>query len=543
MNTGPNHQELHLLFVAKADETITPQEHDQLNELLKNSAEARRQWFMFQDAEAGLLAWSQREALRREEGIGMEGVGVSGHVATKSNWSGGLWYIGALAAGIVIGLATWSVWPETAQRGAADGRNMVSRDEATTLSVAVLSRGVNMEWDHTVGTPTVNAPLSPGLLRLQSGVAEIEFFQGAQLRIEGPAEIQIVSASEAFCRYGRFSAHVPPQARGFRIGTPKGDIVDLGTDFGLDLNEASPELHVFKGEVELHQPQVQMRKLTTGNATGLEKSASARELVANASAFAFSGDLDARVNQSQRMAFENWQKAAARWNDDADLLLRLDFQEGAGARSLHNTAVQGQHIEAASIVGCTWTEGRWPGKHALQFRSLSDRVRLFVPGEYQQITMTAWVQLQGLNVRQSSLCMSQGLGTGYVHWQVLHDGSLCLGVGNGTRRVGVNSEPVVWQDYISPVVFIPERFGQWAHLAVVYDTKGTEVRFYMNGELISRHPMKRPVALSPGIVELGNWTPSPEKTQQPIRNFSGCIDDFSIIARALNDDEIRKLVE
>ncbi len=536
MNTESNHQELHRLFIAKADELITPEEHDRLNAILKNSAEARSQWFMFQDAEAGILAWSQREALRREEGVGISGGVVGERVTSKSRWSGGGWYIGALAAGIVIGLAAWSAWVATLKPAVIDRINVVSRDEATTLSVAVLSRGVNMEWDQTVQTPTVSAPLSPGLFRLQSGVAEIEFFQGAQLRIEGPAEIKIVSASEAYCSYGRFSAHVPPQARGFRLGTPKGDIVDLGTDFGLDLNEASPELHVFKGEVELHQPQVQMRKLTTGNATGLDKSGSTRELLANASAFAFSGDLDARVNQSQRLAFENWGKSSARWNEDPDLRLRLDFQEGAGARSLRNLAVNGQNIEAASIVGCTWTQGRWPGKHALQFRSLSDRVRLFVPGEYKQITMATWVQLQGLNVRQSSLCMSQGLGAGYVHWQVLHDGSLCLGI-------GVTSGGLIWNDYISPIIFTPERFGQWIHLAVAYDLAAKQVRFYVDGKAISNHPIKQPVVLSPGIVELGNWTPSPDKIQQPIRNLAGCMDDFSFISRALSDEEVRKQAE
>lgn len=532
MNHEPSHHELHRLFVAKADETITPEEHERLSALLRDSAEARSQWFAFQDAEEGLRAWSQRRALQREEEAGI-GLVTSGRGERRSNWK----YAGALAAGLAIGLTTWLVWPPGRPESTGrDGLNTVSSDEATTSSVAVLARGVNMEWDRSAGLPALNAPLSPGLLRLKKGVAEIEFFQGARLCVEGPAEIELISASEAYCHSGRFSAHVPPQARGFRIGTPKGDIVDLGTDFGLDLNEASPELHVFKGEVELYQPQAQMRKLTTGNAADLKQSGPAQALVANASAFSFSGDLDARVNESQRMAFENWQQVSARWNDDKDLLLRLDFQDGAGARSLRNVAAHGENIESASMVGCTWTQGRWPGKHALQFRSLSDRVRLYLPGEHRQITMAAWVQLHGLNVRQSSLCMSQGLGAGYAHWQVLHDGSLCLGV-------GVTQGGMQWEDYISPVVFTPERFGQWVHLAVVYDTVGAGVRFYLNGELLSRHPMKRPVLLKPGIVELGNWTPSPENRQQPVRNFTGCMDDFSFVARALSDAEVGRLSE
>ncbi len=445
-------------------------------------------------------------------------------------------YASAVAAGVVIGALAWALWPQVTNHGSSDGVNLVSRDEATTSSVAVLSRGLNIEWDKAVAAPALNAPLSPGLLRLKSGVAEIEFFQGARLCVEGPAEIQLVSAGEAFCRYGRFSAHVPPQARGFRLGTPKGDVVDLGTDFGLDLSSDSPELHVFKGEVELHQPQAQMRKLSGGSASTFNPSPDMPPLTANASAFAFSHNLDERITASQREAFAKWQDTNKRWNDDADLCLRFDFQDAEGARSLRNVAAHGDDITAGSVVGCTWTEGRWPGKRALQFRSLSDRVRVSVPGEYKQVTLTAWVQLHSLNVRQSSLCMSQGLASGYMHWQILHDGSLCLGV-------GIQSNPIVWADYISPVVFTPERLGQWLHLAVVYDLMAREVSFYADGKRISSHPIKQPVVLTPKLVEIGNWTPSPEKRQQPVRNFIGCMDDFSFVARALRDEEIHTLAQ
>lgn len=528
-------QELHRLFAGKADGTITPEEHERLCALLKNSAAARSQWFAFQDAEAGLLAWAQREALRREEGVGIEIVG-SHRPASRPSRGGGLRYFGTLAAGIVIGLVAWGIWLRSTDRVAP---NLASQNEATTSSVAVLARGVNMEWDRTLAVPAVNAPLQPGLLRLQSGVVEIEFFQGARLCVEGPAEIQLISAGEAFCRYGRFSAHVPSQARGFRIGTPKGDIVDLGTDFGLDLNEASPELHVFKGEVELHQPQTGMRMLTTGTAAGLERPGSTRTLVANAAAFTFSHDLDERVTASGRQAFERWQEASTRWNDDADLRLRLDFQDEKGARSLRNVASYGENIAAGTIVGCNWTEGRWPGKRALQFRSVSDRVRLNLPGEYRQFTLAAWVQLHGLSTRQSqsSLCMSQGIAAGGIHWQVLHDGSLCLGI-------VASSQPSVTHDYISPVVFTRERFGQWTHLAAVFDLASREVRFYVNGERLSRHALKGSVVPKPALAELGNWIPSSDYPgSHAVRNFVGAMDDFSLCARALNDGEVRRLAE
>jgi len=287
--------------------------------------------------------------------------------------------------------------------------------------------------------------------------------------------------------------------------------------------------------VELHQPLAPMRKLTTGTAAGLEQPGSTRTLAANAAAFTFSHDLEARVTASGRHAFERWQESSARRNEAPDVRLHLDFQDDKGARSLRNAAEHGQEIAAGSIVGCVWTEGRWPGKRALQFRSVSDRVRLSIPEEYRQVTLAAWVQVHSLTPRQNSLFMCEDWNPGDMHWQILADGSLCLGIASGPQAAT--------DDYISPAIFTPERLGQWIHLAVVYDTAGGEVRHYVNGKRISRHPMLHRTVLRPGLAELGNWNPSAKWRQRPVRNFVGAMDDFSLCARALNDDEMRKLAE
>ena len=531
--------ELHRLFVAKTDGTISPEDHNQLCHLLKSSAEARKLWFTFQDTEAAILVWAQKETLRKEQAVITESLRTTAP-AHKQNW---FRYVAAMAAGIVIGAVAWAFWPETTAPAMALTPRQANpnRPEATTSSVAVLMRGANLVWDKAGLVPAMNAPLPPGTLHLKSGVAEIEFFQGARLCIEGPAEIRLISSGEAFCQSGKFSAHVPPHARGFRLGTPKGDIVDLGTDFGLDLTGNSSELHVFNGEVELYQPQAQMRKLLGGSAADLNEKTKA--IPANESAFAFRRDLDARISESRKQEFTRWQTISEHWSNDADTRLWLAFQDGNSSRSLRNSANKGQDIAAGSIVGCSWTEGRWPGKGALQFRSLSDRVRFKIPGTYKQLTLTASLQLHGLNVRQSSICMSEGVGAGYLHWQILHDGSLCLGVGESSRQAGTNGSAIAWQDYISPIVFTPERFGQWVNLAVVYDTERSEVRFYLDGEQLSRHSMNHPIPLTPGLVELGNWIPAQEKSQQPIRNFAGCLDEFGFIARALTENELNQLVQ
>ncbi|MEP6673151.1 MAG: hypothetical protein ABJF10_28635, partial [Chthoniobacter sp.] len=89
MNSESNPHELHRLFTAKTDGTITPEEHERLSALLKDSAEVRQQWFAFQDAEAALLAWSQRETLRREAGVDLAGQG-SEQAMPQQNRRGGL---------------------------------------------------------------------------------------------------------------------------------------------------------------------------------------------------------------------------------------------------------------------------------------------------------------------------------------------------------------------------------------------------------------------------------------------------------------------
>ncbi|MDZ4289618.1 MAG: LamG-like jellyroll fold domain-containing protein [Prosthecobacter sp.] len=425
--------------------------------------------------------------------------------------------VAALAACLTL-MSTWA-W-----------RGPQELDEATSAAVAVLARGINLEWEDAEAAPLPGTALSPGWLRLKSGVAQIEFYQGARVTLEGPASIQLVSSSEAYCSTGRLSAHVPPQARGFRIKTPQGTIVDLGTDFGLDLSHPSAQVHVFKGEIEWHPQDAAMQSLKEGQA--LATGPASHALLANAAAFASLGDLEQRTADSERVEFENWLVKSRRWDDDAALLLRFDFQDRVDTRSLLNHAAQSPHFPAGSIVGCDWTEGRWMGKRAREFRNVSDRVRLSVPGEYQHLSLSAWVRVNGLDRAFNSLFMVEGYRDGAVHWQITRQGVLRLGV------AGRNGNPSI--DYDTPMIFTPERLGQWLHLATVYDAAAREVRHYLNGALLARLPVKKVFPLHLGVAELGNWNDGGRSDRVPVRHFSGAIQEFALYSRVLTPEEIRQ---
>lgn len=87
---------------------------------------------------------------------------------------------------------------------------------------------------------------------LASGFAEILFDNHASVIIEGPAEFQLLSREQLDLFYGKIYAIVPPEAIGFIVNSEAGKVIDLGTEFGVDMNtNGTMELHVLKGKTIL----------------------------------------------------------------------------------------------------------------------------------------------------------------------------------------------------------------------------------------------------------------------------------------------------
>lgn len=103
------------------------------------------------------------------------------------------------------------------------------------------------------GEPT--GPLCAGrTLQLRSGLAELSFAGGATIVLQGPVSLELISENSARLIRGRLSARVPETAHGFTILSPEGKVVDLGTEFGMDVAEdGSAEVVVFRGEVKAVQ--------------------------------------------------------------------------------------------------------------------------------------------------------------------------------------------------------------------------------------------------------------------------------------------------
>jgi hypothetical protein len=178
--------------------------------------------------------------------------------------------------------------------------------------------------------------------------------------------------------------------------------------------------------------------------------------------------------------------------------------------------------------------GRWPGRQGLEFKRVSDRVRVTVPGEYESITMAAWVRVDALSNRFNSLFMTDGWEEGAPHWHIGNNGKIELGVQGGKAKGNYH--------YLTPEVFTPDRVGDWVHLAVVYDGAEGLITHYMDGRLVTEEVAKFETKLRFGDAELGNWNTGKRTNERsPVRYFNGCIDEFLLFSRPLGAVEVEKL--
>ena len=505
-----------------------------LNQLLRNDSPARDEYILRLElhsrlvSEPDLFLSTKHEA--SEASLSGRGITLPQNVTSLASSRRGRkrdWAV-ALAACFVLLATGWFALRLAHPSG---------RKGATSKAVAMLSRVVDVQWNQRGETPRLGAPLEPGWLRLSSGLAQIVFYSGARVVIEGPVEFQILSSSEASCPSGKLTAEVPPQAHGFHISTPQMNVTDLGTAFGLDVKERRTELHVFKGSVEFQSANgATKQNLKEGAGAMAESSGPARLITANPTAFASLFELQRKSSDAEVLRHEQWRAASSRLDEDPTLLVHFDFdQTDLVDWRLPNTSKRKNIAPDATIVGCQWVEGRWPDKRALEFRGVSDRVRLSVPGEYEALTITAWVRVQGLDRQFNSLFMSDGFEAGTLHWLIRKDGVLGL--------TAINSGPGDAQIVASPPVLALDQFGIWLHLAVVLDGNEKRVVQYLNGLPVSEKLLKINPPFRIGAAELGNWNASgfPDNDPSLIRNFSGAMDEFCLFSRALNASEIRAL--
>ncbi len=507
-----------------------------LNQLLRADAAALDAYILRVEIHARLLSDADLFVARAAEAPPLSQARGSGR-PSPAPASGPLpasrriWFWGAGIAALLV-LAALGWWQTVTLE---EPRNL----DAVSRAVAMLDRSVRAQGGAAGAKPLSGDPLDPGWLRLEAGLAQVVFYKGSRMVVEGPAEFQMITPSHVKIRNGRMTVEIPAQSTAFRIDTPHATLGGLGGSVGLEVAKEETTAQVFEGEIQFQAARSdKARALTGGAGVIVSDSSTATPIASDPATFAALFAINAESSEALAARVSSWESAGKRLNGDPTLLTRLDFHQLEASRwKLKNLSQRGTAPDYAAIVGCQWGEGRWPGKRSLEFQNVNDRVRVDVDGEYGALTLAAWVRVQGLDRELNALFTSDGFDAGTIHWLIRDDGVLGLTV--------VGAGDWNYQIIASPPVVTLNRLGTWIHLAVTLDGESGQASHYLNGRAAHSEALaiKPPYRIGP--AELGNWSARGFPKEDPfmIRNFSGAMDEFCLFGRALDAKEIQRLYD
>lgn len=119
----------------------------------------------------------------------------------------------------------------------------------STVPCAKVARQTSAVWEGTAYS--VGDAIGKGDVILREGYAELTLAQGVRLILEAPLAMTIKDPQRVLLKSGSLVAKVPKQATGFTVVTPSSEVVDLGTEFGVSVDQrGASEVCVLKGEVK-----------------------------------------------------------------------------------------------------------------------------------------------------------------------------------------------------------------------------------------------------------------------------------------------------
>jgi hypothetical protein len=541
-------ERLQFLLQRYFDQMLTVEERGELATTLLASSRARDEFWEHARWHALIRQWGEAEWGRRDaETLALRPmpapltIQVTRKVVAFPRPAAEVWRIALAAAAAVAIFATASLY--------LPWKKPVELSYDASESIAVLTHSVDAVWAEGGPERQNGESLTAGWLNLKSGAVQIEFSRGARVVLEGPAELRLLTNNEAYLRAGKLRAHVPEPAHGFTVRSGEFSVVDHGTEFGVHIPLwGDSQVHVFNGMVALQHAQTAERRMRQDQAVQI-KGRFVKEIPARRDQFLSDEELARRERASVHGRLVAWRKASRALSEHPAALLHLDFEGDRGwARSIPNRAWRAVPEAPASMVGCEFADGRWPGKGAIEFNGPDDRLRLSLPGGFQSMTLLAWVRIDSLPDRPQSLVMADGLGTGDVQWYLSPRGELGFGV-----HIGKNDDPTGWRYHHSHPLITAETLGAWVCVTTVFNGTDDTVTHYFNGQPVGTDQLGVRTLLQLETFEIGNWALRsgdqrwagvvPRGTGDNSRNLQGRVDELAILSAPLSGAELRHVYE
>jgi len=249
------------LLSSLCDEQLTVAEQARLEELLADD-EARKLYLEYVDMHARLLTHPEVGGKRVLPGVdalagvmGDEAVAISRNSDSKGterhrgrslpNVKRLLRYAAVAAAAVA---ATMLV--QVALRGPTKTAEALVPVDAPVSYVATLSQASDVEWGAATEAYRTGSRVLAGELELRRGVARLAYDGGVELIIEGPARLRLESGTAATLLSGKVVFRADDASTPFTLSTPSSILVDLGTEYAVEVGPRKEEVHVFSGEVQ-----------------------------------------------------------------------------------------------------------------------------------------------------------------------------------------------------------------------------------------------------------------------------------------------------
>jgi hypothetical protein len=525
--------ELHELLNGLVEKNLPPKKLKKLESWLLESPDARREYVSFMDMSSSLAHYAEEIVTDEDESDQQDTYSANTIIQFVRPSL-------AIAALLVIGFTLINFWSSNPYSTKPIQSETTISEKSSPVEIrnesvfAVLTHTVGVKWgEGTDGPPALGQTLDLSKLEVESGLAQLEFIRGSTVILEGPVSFEIKGSNEGSLQRGKLRANVPAVAKGFSVDLPHGRLVDLGTEFGLHVHDGgSTEIFVYKGRVRYdglpNTDEAFSHEISSGEALFVDPYGHPSWIEMPSEPFMGTADLAFISMEQSQNRYSSWVSLSEEIAKSSDTLLYYSFDNHAPwSRTLNDLSNQAN----GAVVGCKWTDGRWPGKGALGFSRKNDQVRLDFPSHHPALTLGAWVSLNVLGQHPSPIISSDSTSNGAVSWYVNSKGMLVL-------ELNVNGKP---KRYESAVAFRKERLGRWMHVSTTFDPVSKMVTHYVNGRSFSREKIVTAIPLYFGSSLLGNF--SKNSLVKSKRSIQGKIDEFVLFKEAFDEDAVRRLFE
>ncbi len=283
MSVEPVNKSLAQRILSFLNDELTDAECSEFTQRVKADARLANQVLILAQEETDLTEWAKSDLLMPS---------VSAHkllqtpkriAASRRTWT--LAIPASLLISVGAALIWWSQLNPTAVSTVSLSDDAIAatghdNDGQRKYTAVVVNESRGSEWYVENRVDSSNGRIRSGeTLRLVRGRVDLAFDHGTIVTLQAPSVFEIMGSMQTRVHRGSLSVNVAKGAEGFIVLTPTAKVIDLGTKFGVAVDDlGKTDVAVFSGEVDVDTGGISTngkaahtQRLRTGDAVRLDE--------------------------------------------------------------------------------------------------------------------------------------------------------------------------------------------------------------------------------------------------------------------------------